>query len=547
MCLSGFFARLTVILRIRQPDNSFIRKRPKLLGISGLCMGIRGCLIMLFLERARQWAEENRIAAIDQNGEAMSFAQLNQWSDSLAVWLHEEGTSPVAIWCDKENLALAAMLACVKAGRAYVMMAIFYPPERVRQILESSGAKLILSLNNAPMGEVDVPVADTEQIRSVLASHRTPEPDWCLKNDDLLYFVYTSGSTNQPKCVGHTLGNMLANTFSHEPIFSFVRDGRYKSLNFSPYAYEFCQEQIYFLLYQMGVTLLGISRALSVEYNRFLDVVYQTQPNLFFGTPSLMATFLANPDFSQKNLPGARMFVLAGEATTAVIAKKIFERFPSARLFSDFGSSETMLAGISEITPELAGQSELMPLGNPVTNITWRVLDENNEPVPQGQTGRLAVYSGGVAKNYQNNPELSARVFLDDENGHGILTNDRVFLAENGYYYYAGRMDNVVKIGGYRVDLDETERILLRCPMVSHGAVAPSMRDGKADSVTAFVVLEQGYVPSLKTIAEIKKYLKEASLAPYMIPKKFIFMDSLPKNINGKLDRRALRDYQEKN
>ena len=499
---------------------------------------------MLFIQKVKQWADENRIAAIDQSGDMMSFAQLDQWSDSLAVFLHEEGTGPVAIWCDKENLALAAMLACTKAGRAYVMMAIFYPPERVRQILESSGAKLILSLNETPMGEADVPVISAEQIRSVIASHKIPEPDWCLKPDDLLYFVYTSGSTNQPKCVGHTLGNMIANTLSHEPIFSFVGERPYKSLNFSPYAYEFSQEQVYFLLYRMGVTLLGVGRSLSVEYDRFLDVVYRTQPNLFFGTPSLMATFLANPDFSEKNLPDAKMFVLAGEVTTAVIAKKIFERFPSARLFSDFGSSESMLAGISEITPALAEQSELMPLGNPVTNIKWRVLDDELKPVLQGETGRLAIYSGGVAKSYYDNPKLSAAVFLDDENGHGMLTNDRVYLADNGYYYYAGRLDNVVKIGGYRVDLDETERMLAKCPLIRRGAVAPSVKDGKVDSIVAFVVLEEGQSPSLRLIAQIKQFLKSAALAEYMIPKKYVFMDSLPKNVNGKLDRKALRDYR---
>lgn len=192
----------------------------------------------------------------------------------------------------------------------------------------------------------------------------------------------------------------------------------------------------------------------------------------------------------------------------------------------------------------IKGEKQL-PMGKTAFNSTAYVVDENGKELGDGKVGELVVVSDMVALGYLNDPVRTAEKFFTTEDGRrGCRTGDLVWR-EGDIFYYVGRVDNQVKVGGYRVELEDVERHMRRVSLIKECAVAPVMENGRVVMLTAFVIPKDPDAKQLQSIITIKREIA-AMVQSYMVPQKIVFVDSLPSNSNNKLDRNALKEMANK-
>jgi benzoate-CoA ligase len=255
------------------------------------------------------------------------------------------------------------------------------------------------------------------------------------------------------------------------------------------------------------------------------------RPTIFYGVPTLYAALLANPDLPKRSEVGLRVCASAGEALPAEIGRRWTERF-GVDVLDGLGSTEMLHIFLSN----RPGDVHHGTTGVPVPGYELRVVSEDGAPVPVGQIGELQISGPTAAIGYWNNREKTRGTFQ----GTWTRSGDKYSIDTDGFYLYAGRSDDMLKVGGIYVSPIEVEAALVTHPAVLEAAVI-----GKADheelvKPQAFVVLKRGQLPSESLAEELRQHVK-AQLAPYKYPRWIEFIDDLPKTATGKIQRFKLR------
>ena len=191
----------------------------------------------------------------------------------------------------------------------------------------------------------------------------------------------------------------------------------------------------------------------------------------------------------------------------------------------------------------MAQDSKPIPIGEPLPEVEFRIVDDKGNILKSGETGELQIISDNVGHGYYGRPDLTEKVFFETESRgvkkRGYRTGDACY-EQNGLYYFCGRMDFQIKLNGYRIELEDIENNMVKVENVSRAVVIPVMKEEKVDYLAAFVLLTNKIEGAkLKEITRIKSEL--AKLVPaYMVPRKIVLCDTLPTNTNGKVDRKVL-------
>jgi len=500
---------------------------------------------MFILYNIRKFAEEGRIAAVGDEG-TMSYQELEDRSEALAAYLLTQypGKNPVIIWGDKEHDMLVGVMACLKSGRPYVMTPNYLPEKRVAQISGSCDPDLILLSGQVPFPSDQYPVVGPEQLAEIYEKNRgcsVSEENW-VDEDDMICIFYTSGSTGNPKGVMVTRRNVEAFAEWWSSFSSFgIESPRW--LNFTPYAFSSSIATIYNAIGKLGATTYAVNKKLSSDYPRLIDYIVKVDPHYLDCTPTFADICLNDSRFNETVMPGMKHFTVGGEPVSHGTARRMREAFPHAVLGNGYGATETTIGTVyCDITDEMIESSGPMPIGYTAVNSRVEICDENRNPVPEGEVGEMIIISDMITKGYYKNEELTKENYFRNDKGEWCFnTHDLVRRDEQGLIYYMGRSNNLVKVGGYRVELEEVERFLLQVPGVSACAVAPAMQGPRTKMLVAYVVMKPGFSEGLQTTISIKKELNE-KLHPYMVPQKIQYLKELPKNTNGKLDRIVLKE-----
>jgi benzoate-CoA ligase len=262
--------------------------------------------------------------------------------------------------------------------------------------------------------------------------------------------------------------------------------------------------------------------------------VYETirryRPTLFFGVPTLYASMLQE----EGSLDGVRLCVSAGEALPADILRRWVERH-NVQIADGIGSTEIAHIFISNSSDSIKPGSS----GKVVPGYEARIVDENFHDVPPGEIGTLLIKGDSICASYWNKHEKTKSTILGD----WINTDDKYYQDEEGFYYYVGRSNDMLKVGGIWVSPVEVENCLIAHPAVFECAVIGATDDDGLVKPKAFVVLEQGVSPGEELVAELKEYVKK-ELAHYKFPRWIEFVGELPKTATGKLKRFELRAKQ---
>ncbi len=349
--------------------------------------------------------------------------------------------------------------------------------------------------------------------------------------DDSAFWLYSSGSTGFPKGCVHLQHDMSYCTeYYAKPVLGIKED----DITFSAAKLFFAYGLGNGLYFPFGVgasTVLYPGRPLAED---MFKVVQQNRPTIFFGVPTLYASMLALPDAEKRfDFSSVRVCVSAGESLPADILRRWQEKF-HVDILDGIGSTEILHIFISNRAGEIRPGST----GKLVPGYEALITDESGHAVAQGEIGNLLIRGDSTAAYYWNKHEKTK----DTMNGHWIHTGDKYYQDTDGYYWYGGRSDDMLKVGGQWVSPVEVEAALIAHPAVLECAVVGDMDADKLIKPRAYVVLNAGYEASPALADELKAFVKQR-LAAFKYPRWIDFVAELPKTATGKIQRFKLREH----
>jgi len=342
------------------------------------------------------------------------------------------------------------------------------------------------------------------------------------------FWLYSSGSTGMPKGAVHLHRDMVVSSEFYGVRTLGVRED---DVCFSAAKLFFAYglgNGMTFPLWVGGTAVLLETRPTP---DSTFAVIERFKPTLYFGVPTLYAAQLQALEFAEPNLDSIRMCVSAGEALPADIFRRWLDR-TGLLILDGIGSTEALHIFISNLPQAHKPGSS----GNLVEGYEAMVLDENQREQPPGEPGRLIIKGLSLAKYYWRNPEKTATTML----GEWLDTGDTYYRDQDGYFFYCGRSDDMLKVGGIWCSPFEIEATLIEHPAVLEAGVA-GLADGDGlIKPEAWIVLARGVRPSEDLEVELLKHCK-AKMAPYKYPRHFHFVEELPKTATGKIKRFQLR------
>ncbi|KAA8701250.1 non-ribosomal peptide synthetase [Pseudomonas proteolytica] len=483
-------------------------------------------------EQLNQHSDE-RTALVWQDA-SLTFGQLHTQANRLAHYLRDKGVGPdvcVAIAAERSPQLLIGLLAILKAGGAYVPLDPDYPGDRLAYMLADSGVQLLLTqthlLQQLPVAEgVSVIVMDSLK----LDSWPTQAPGLHLDPDNLAYVIYTSGSTGQPKGVGNTHGALAERLQWMQATYQL--DESDVLMQKAPISFDVSVWECFWPLIT-GCRLVLAGPGEHRDPHRIAQLVQEHGVTTLHFVPPLLQLFVDEP-LAAKCTSLRRVFS-GGEALPAELRNRVLAQWPAVQLHNRYGPTETAI-NVTHWHCQRA-DGERSPIGRPLGNVICRVLDAQFNLLPAGVPGELCIGGIGLARGYLGRAGLTAERFVADPLGAAgarlYRTGDRVRWAADGVLEYLGRLDQQVKLRGFRVEPEEIEARLLAQDGIAQAVVLIRDTAGGAQLI--------GYYTASGELAEqdVKAALA-AELPEYMVPAQLIRLDAMPLSPSGKVDRRAL-------
>ncbi|MBV9233232.1 MAG: non-ribosomal peptide synthetase [Candidatus Eremiobacteraeota bacterium] len=479
---------------------------------------------------ARAAAAPYRVAAEDSRG-SLTYEQLERESNALARRLRELGAGPdrcVGICVERSTRFIVAALAVLKSGSAYVPLDSSTPAQRVAEILSDAA---VVAFVTEPAIAQGLPAPSWPVISLGDAAFDESKDFTPAENDpdSLAYVVYTSGSTGNPKGVEITHANLNNLVDWHQSAFAVTEADRASlvaSFGFDAAAWEIWP----YLTAGASVSVADESTRRSAETLRGWLVAQRI-------TIAFVPTALAEELFVAAWPPETCLRVLLTGGDT-------LQRRPPAGLpfavVNNYGPTECTVVATSRTVVPGESTWPRPSIGRPIANARAWIVDESLQEVAAGEAGELCVAGALVARGYRNLPELTASQFitLTDEAGQAVRayrTGDRARLRSDGQIEFLGRVDDQVKVRGFRIEPGEIVACLLQHPSV--GAAAVAVRELCTGPVLVGYVVAAG--SAHPTEADLRTHLA-ARLPEYMLPAAFVAMRALPVGANGKVDKSAL-------
>ena len=466
--------------------------------------------------------------AVEFRGRTLTYAQLDHCATKLAAILRTYGVGPetlVGIQIPRGMDLVVAIYGVVKAGGAYVPIDPSYPQDRIRVLVEDSGAALVVSTSDlalpAGVSRIDVD-ALPESVESALDAARPTL-------DHPAYVIFTSGSTGHPKgvVISHrSIRNRLAWMQDHYGLKAGERVLQKTTASFDVSVWEFFWPII------VGATLVVAEPDGHRDPAYLAEVIREREVTTIHFVPSMLAAFLDEP--TTATCTKLRHIICSGEALPIEVAHKVSEVLPAARLHNLYGPTE---AAVDVTAWTWDAEANRVPIGVPVWNTGTHVLGPTLKNKPIGMIGELYLSGMQLARGYHGRPVLTADRFVANPFGPAgsrmYRTGDLTSWSEEGTLLYHGRTDDQVKIRGQRVELGEIEDAMGRQPGVK--AAAATIRGHDSTAVLVGYVVPDGTID----LDALRAALREV-LPSYMVPVVIVDIESLPLSHNGKLDRKAL-------
>lgn len=470
-------------------------------------------LVDLFYEQVEKTPDN--IALIYERKE-LTYAQFNAISNQFADYLNcTYGIQPdelVGIMLERGEWMIIAILGIIKAGGAYVPIDPDYPQDRINYIKEDSACKVLIDDHELDRFKLSSAKYSTKNIKNGLIS------------SNLVYCIYTSGSTGQPKGVlveHRNLINLL--WWQKEEVYKMTSDERV--LQFSTITFDPSAEQI-FIAFLTGAGLVVVNKYTLLDVKALEKYIIAKKVTHIHAVPTYLA------ELSIKDMSYVKRVVTGGESCLPSLAEKWNSH---CTFINEYGPTETTITSVEYVFEKSGNPYSFIPIGRPVANTQIHILDKNKQLVPSGEVGEIYIGGDGVTRGYLNRPDLTREKFIENPNKPGdriYCTGDIGRWLPDGNIEYLGRIDDQVKIQGYRIELDEISAILEKHPKVTAAVVVARVINGDDKELVAYTT---GTARPSELIAHLK-----SQLPLYMVPGYYVSMETFPLTSNGKVDKKNL-------
>ncbi|MBL4661674.1 MAG: amino acid adenylation domain-containing protein, partial [Alcanivoracaceae bacterium] len=491
----------------------------------------------------------NNIALIYESTQ-VTYAELNHCSNQLAHFLIEQGASAndfVGLYLERSLEMMIAIFAILKTGAAYLPLDPNYPKNRISDMITDSELDIVLPkgylLEQVVCDNRKIIALDDEHIQSEIGNYPITNPVIKNLNNTLVaYMIYTSGSTGKPKGV----------TVEHKSIVNYIQavdhysnnvDGAIFITNFS---------------FDGTVTILlppltkgQFIKIIPDNNDKFealaSELVNKQMKYLFKLTPSFLDTVrpLVKTLIKTSGAGVQHTFILGGESLYSETYNYWSQLLPESTFLNHYGPTETTVGcSTFEINKkDLVNYSSGLPIGKPLANYLYYILDAQQNLLPYGTVGELYIGGAGLARGYLNQPDLTAErfiknPFINNPNERMYRSGDLVRYLADGNVEFLGRIDHQVKIRGFRIELGEIESQLNELDCVGYCVVTVHV-DKEAEKRLLAYLTSNSDLEEAELIADIRQQL-QTILPAHMIPSLFIVLEKMPLNSSGKIDRKSL-------
>jgi len=490
------------------------------------------CIHQLFEEQVERSPDAVAVVFEDQQ---LTYGQLNARANQLAHHLRGLGVKPdtlVAICVERSLEMVIGLLGILKAGGAYVPLDPGYPTERLLYMLQNARTAVLVTQEGlAP------------RLSEFSGSTVLVDPTWspmrecsvvnvpCINDSrNLAYCLYTSGSTGLPKGVELTHRNAV--NFLTWVLQTFGQRDLSTVACTTSICFDLSVFELFGTLVAGGIVVL-LENALSLLSG------HPSEPLVTINTvPSAIGTLAEAGAIPA----GLQVINLAGEPLQRSLVNRVFGEAPGVALFNLYGPTEyTTYTTVARISAEPQAP---ISLGHPIANTRIYILNEDIQLAPIGVAGEICIAGEGLARGYLKRPDLTATKFVPNPFGapgeRMYRTGDVGRYLENGEIEFVGRVDHQVKVRGFRIELGEIEVALQRCEGIRETVVL-ALEDESCDMrLAAYVVSDSGAQAAPADLrAQLSRFLPS-----YMLPTAWVFLDALPLNQNGKIDRKALKSLE---
>lgn len=484
----------------------------------------------------------DHIAVIDEY-EELSYKELNKCANQLAQVLQRQGVRrghPVAIVVDRSVQMIIAALAVMKSGGAYIPVDPTYPSERIAYMLQDSGTELLIIQSHltSVMGNSNYTgqMIYMDQLKEQVSDEDTEiVENYGVNDSDLAYIIYTSGTTGNAKGVMIEHGQYVNTAYGYRDNYR-LKEFAVKLLQIASFSFDvFAGDMARTFL--NGGTMVICPQDIRIDPIALSQYLVKHQITVFESTPALILPLMKEVYEQHIQLDTMKLLITSSDSCSVQDYRILLERFGShMRIMNSYGVTEAAIdSSFYEEHADHLPLSGNVPIGRPLANHSFYIVDQHLRPVPVGVAGELCIGGQSVARGYLNRPELSAEKFIINpfaEKGRLYRTGDLARWLPDGQVDFIGRIDYQVKIRGYRIELGEIESVLLAQSTVEQ-AIVTDRTDEQGDKYLC------AYVTGTFDIQVLRKILSE-QLPAYMVPAHFVHLNTLPLTPNGKIDRKAL-------
>ncbi|WP_028888243.1 non-ribosomal peptide synthetase [Tenacibaculum ovolyticum] len=478
----------------------------------------------------------NETCLVDEN-QRLSLKEVDELSTTLASHILDNGVTDtlIAIYMEPSVEVIIAMLAIFKSGSAYLPIDTELPSERIQHIIKDSGVKWMISnskyINNIPFEGTAINV---ENKSSWTYNKRISKS---LNNPGkLAYVIYTSGSTGKPK--GVKISQLQLVNYVQWFTKTLNYSNKDNSILLSSFAFDLGHSAIFPTIANGGTLhLLKKERYLNINYLN----TYLAEEKITFikGTPTLFSLIINDSNFDLESLSELNHLMLGGESIIYNDLTTFFNYYPNKKVINHYGPTEATIGCI--IKPlckdnyhEVKNNSII---GRPISNMKTYILDDYFNPVAPGVLGQLYLSGLGVSKGYYKHPELNEGKFINNpfvKEERMYATGDLASWSSDNEIIFKGRLDDQLKIRGYRVELGEIENVLLNYSSVLNSCVLAKEDSTENNRLIGYIVIE-GSFDKEKLEVFLSNYLPD-----YMIPRIWVELKEMPFTNNGKVNKKEL-------
>ncbi len=485
-------------------------------------------LYKMFLQQVKD--KPQKVALIDGNRD-ISFYELERLAGKTANYLRKNGVKigdRIGVVFDHGFEVIVTIMALIKLGAVFVPIASDIPLKRIQYMVDDSTCKLVMTNCKEILKSIEAVIVDFGKITFENEAYLEEYVE--IDKQNIVYIIYTSGSSGRPKGVMVQVGNLInyiefcCRTYvseRHEEVMPF----------FTPISFDLTITSI-FLPLMSGNTMVCYEND---EWDYAIGkIVKQNIVTVLKLTPAHLRMMLELDPKRESSIKG---IIVGGENLTKELCDKILEKFGKGiKIFNEYGPTEATVGCMCHVYNPEDNKDPSVPIGRPISNAKVYLLNENRNLLPENVQGEIFIGGNCVSKGYLNMENETEAKFLPDiyaNQGTMYRTGDRAIL-RNGILRYLGRIDEQVKIRGYRIELNEIVGTLNQLEEVAESFVCCDNSNGRDSELKAFVVrtqeIEEGEI--ICRISEI--------LPAYMVPRKIIFVDKMPLTFNGKIDKNKL-------